>query len=591
MSVREKRKLTAILAADVVGYSRLMEADEARTLKRFNAARNEIVDPAIAEYGGRIVKTTGDGMLCEFPSAVDAVQCAVDLQVAMAAREEEVDKDARLRFRVGINLGDVIVEGDDIMGDGVNVAARLEALAEPGGVCLSDTVHEHIRGKLDLRLLDAGQTHLKNIARDIRIWRWSPADPTRDRAGITNRPSLPDKPSLAVLPFVNMSGDAEQEYFADGMTEDVITLLSTVPELFVIARNSTFAYKGQSPDVRKVAEELGVRYVLEGSVRKAGNRIRVTAQFIDALTGNHIWADRYDRDLEDIFAVQDEVAQGIAGALQSRLLIAEFDYMSRKPPEKLDAWGNVIRARIKMYAYRPQDIDESEPLARRALEIQFDYAPAHAILSQILAWRSYNGWTDDWLGAARESIEHAKLAIKMDANNPTVLMDTAFAYIWLGLFLKAAPIAERALELNANSALNCCIGGHTLAIVGRAEEGVKLTRKAFILSPKDPLEYMFHTYEGSAQYFAGDMKEARRASEHALRLRPDLIFARLILAVILSKEGQADAARQELIRIIQFGSEDAIRNIFRPRTSGTHWRDFTDPIREIYDGPLPEQPE
>jgi len=358
----------------------------------------------------------------------------------------------------------------------------------------------------------------------------------------------------------------------------------------VISRNSSFAYKGQSPDVRKVADELGVRYVLEGSVRTAGNRIRVSAQFVDALTGNHIWADRYDRDLEDIFAVQDEVAQGIAGALQSRLLIAEANHVSRKPPDKLDVWGNTIRARIKMITYRSSDIDEAEPLARRALELQADYAPAHAMLGQILAWRSYNGWTDDWLKAARDAVKHTELALSIDANDPAVLMDAAFANIWLGRFLKAQPIAERSIELNPNSAVNCSICGHCLAVVGRAEESVALTAKAFLLSPKDPLDYMFHMYEGSANYFAGDMKSAKRALEHAIRLKTDLVFPRLFLAAILSREGEPDLARRELARIVQLGSEDIIKNVFRPRTDGTRWREFTDRIREVYDGPVPEQP-
>ncbi|MEJ2122674.1 MAG: adenylate/guanylate cyclase domain-containing protein [Alphaproteobacteria bacterium] len=586
-----ERRLAAIFAADVVGYSRLIRTDEEGTLAAFQALRSELVDPKIDAHRGRIVKTTGDGLLVEFASVVDAVRAAGELQKAIGERNANLPEAKRIIFRVGINLGDVVIDGDDIHGDGVNVAARLEALAEPGGICVSGTVHDQVRDRLDFAFEDMGEQQVKNIDRPVRVWRWSPATTADNRTDTTSVLDTHDNPSIAVLPFDNMSGDPEQEFFADGMTEDVITLLSTVPELFVIARNSTFAYKDQSPDVRKVAEELGVRYVLEGSVRKAGNRIRVTAQFIDALTGNHIWADRYDRELEDIFAVQDEVAEGIAGALQSRLLIAESDYMSRKPPETLDAWGNVVRARIKMFAYRPQDMDEAEPLARRALEIQSDYAPAHAVLGQILAWRSYNGWSDDWLGSAREAIKHAQTALEIDANNPAVLMDAAFSYIWLGLFWKAAPVAERAVELNPNSALCCSICGHALAVVGRAEEGVKLTAKAFVLSPKDPLEYMFHLYEGSAHYFAGDLKSSQRAVEHALRLKPDLMFGRLILAAILTREGEVDAARRELARVVQFGSEDAIRNIFRPRTSGTRWRDFTDPIREIYDGPLPEQPD
>jgi len=400
-----------------------------------------------------------------------------------------------------------------------------------------------------------------------------------------------DRPSIAVLPFKFLSSEPDQEFIAEGLVEDIITLLSTVPELFVIARNTTFTYKDQTPDAGTVAKELDVRYVLEGSVRKAGDRIRVSAQFIDALTGSHIWADRYDRDIDDIFELQDEVSQGIVGALQSRLLIAESAHMSRMPADRVDAWGNVVKARVRMFAYRPEDIDEAEPFARRALKIQPDYAPAFAILAQILAWRSYNGWTDNWLGVAREAMACARRALEINANNPTVLADIAFAYIWLGLWGNAVPIAERAVELNPNSAFNCSVCGHLLAVAGRTEEGIELTRKAFLLSPKDPLEYMFHLYEGSAFYFADDRRAAKRAIEHSLRLKPDLMFARLFLAAILVHEGHMEQAKRELHRITQFGSEDAIKNIFRPRTTGTLWHKFTDPIRDAYDGDLPEQPD
>ncbi len=395
------------------------------------------------------------------------------------------------------------------------------------------------------------------------------------------------RPSIAVLPFKMITAEADQDYIADGMVEDITTLLATVPEIFVIARNSTSIYREQSFDIRKIAEELDVRYVLNGSVQKAGTRLRVTAQFVDALTGSQIWAGRFDNELEDIFKVQDEVSQGIVGALQSRLLVAESVYVGRQPPEKLDAWGNVVKARTRMFAYRPEDIDQAEPFARRALEIQPDYAQGHAILGQILAWRSYNGWTDDWLATGREAHKCARRALELGADNPTVLTDAAFAYIWLGLFLKAEPIAERAVELNPNSAFNCSVCGHVLAIVGRQDEGIELTRKAFLLSPRDPVEYMFHLYEGSALFFADDQRAAQRALEHSLRLKPDLMFPRMFLAAIFEKEGRTEDAQLQLKRIIDFGSGDAIKNIFRPRPEGTLWPSLTEPIRRVYDGDIP----
>lgn len=590
MSDRNQRKLAAILVADVVSYSRLMGQDDTGTLKRLRDMQGNSVDPAIAEYGGRIFKNTGDGFLCEFPSAVDAVQCAITIQNAVAEGGVEDADDMRMQLRIGVHLGDVIIDADDIFGDGVNIAARIEPLARTGGIGISATVYDQVGGKDETAWADGGQHTLKNIERPVQIWHWSGAS-GQDDVVAKPAPSLTDTPSIAVLPFSNMSNDPDNEFFADGMTEDIITLLAMVPDVLVIARNSTFAYKGQSPDVRQVASDLGVRYVLEGSVRASGKRIRVTAQFIDAQTGSHIWADRYDRDLEDIFAVQDEVAQGIVGTLQSQLLVAESAYLARKPVDSIDAWGKVTQARIKMYAYRREDIDAAEPYALQALDIQPDYAPAHALLSQILAWRTYSGWTDDWLGIARLAVSHAERALQLDADHPSVLADTAYANIVLGRFLKAAPLAERSVELNPNSALNCSVCGHALATVGRTEEGVALTRKAFTLSPRDPMEHMFHVYEGWALFFASDLEAAKRALEHGLRLKPHLAQPRVFLAATLVRQGDPEGARRELSRIIGTDSEDTIRNLFRARTEGTLWHDLTDPIREIYDGELPEQPD
>src|SRR6201993_5364285 len=332
------RRLAAILAADGAGDSRLMGADEEGTLERLKALRRELIDPKIAEHHGRIVKTTGDGMLVEFASVVDAVRCAVEVQQAMTERNTGVAADQRIKLRIGINLGDVIVEGDDLYGDGVNIAARIEALADAGGVFVSNTVHDHVRDRLPFAFEDLGEQQVKNIARPVRVYRVCDVTAKSLLAPAAPALPLPDKPSIAVLPFANMSGDPEQEYFVDGMVEEIITALSRIRWLFVIARNSSFTYKRQAVDVKRVGRDLGVRYVLEGSVRKGGDRIRITGQLIDALTGTHLWAERYDRDLSDVFAVQDEIAASVAAVIEPALAAAEQQRVLRKPPERLDAW-------------------------------------------------------------------------------------------------------------------------------------------------------------------------------------------------------------------------------------------------------------
>src|ERR1700674_504465 len=356
---RVERGLAAILAADVAGYSRLMGADEEGTLARLKALRRELADPKIKEHRGRIVKTTGDGLLIEFASVVDAVRCAVEVQREMAERNTDVPSDRRIEFRMGINLGDIMKDGLDIYGDGVNVAARLEALAEPGGICVSRVVRDQVRDKLAFSFEDMGEQQVKNIARAIRVHRillGERPDLSEPTTAVPPKPplALPDKPSIAVLPFQNMSGDPEQEYFADGMVEEIITALSRIKWLFVIARNSSFTYKGQAVDVKQVGHELGVRYVREGSVRKSGSRVRITAQLIDAETGNHVWADRFDRDLTDIFALQDKVTLSTVGAIEPSLRAAEIERVKRKRPENLDAYDLVLRALPHAFAAMPE---------------------------------------------------------------------------------------------------------------------------------------------------------------------------------------------------------------------------------------------
>ena len=391
---RVERRLAAILAADMVGYSRLMEADEAETIARQKALRKELIDPKIAEHNGRIVKTTGDGVLVEFASVVDATECAVAIQRAIVEREADVPEERRIQYRVGINLGDIVIDGDDILGDGVNIAARLEGLAEPGGICVSGNVHEQLAGKIVLDFEDLGEQRVKNIKKPVRVYRVR-----LDGRGADMGPALelPDKPSIAVLPFENMSGDPEQEYFSDGIAEDIITGLSRNRGVFVIARNSTFTYKGAAVDARQVARELGVRYVLEGSVRKAGSRVRITAQLVDAATGNHVWAERYDRELEDIFAVQDDITQNIVAAIGPELVSAEIQRARRKDPKRLDAWDCTMRATWHFARVTREDMEEARRLALKAIELDPGAAPAFSVLAITHVRGAVNGWKVDGL--------------------------------------------------------------------------------------------------------------------------------------------------------------------------------------------------
>src|SRR5438105_4445746 len=372
---RVERRLAAILAADVAGYSRLMGEDEEGTLAALKAIRRELSDPKIAEHRGRIVKTTGDGFLIEFASVVDAVRCGVEWQREMALRNDGVPKERLIELRIGINLGDIIIDDHDIFGDGVNIAARLEALAEPGGICVSRVVRDQVRDKVEFGFEDLGEQQVKNIARPVHVYRIAVAE----RAVAKPPLPLPDKPSLAVLPFQNMSGDPEQEYFADGMVEEITTAISRLPWLFVIARNSSFTYKGRAVDVKQVARELGVRYVLEGSVRKGGNRVRITGQLIDTATGAHIWADRFDGALDDIFELQDQVASSVVGAIEPRLRQSEIERASRKPPESVDAYDLFLRALGQLHHMRKESWSEAICLAQQALDIDPHYAPAAAL--------------------------------------------------------------------------------------------------------------------------------------------------------------------------------------------------------------------
>ena len=426
----QTRRLAAILAADVAGYSRLMGADEEGTLAALKAIRRELGDPKVKEHRGRIVKTTGDGLLIEFASVVDAVRCAVEVQRGMAERNAEVPEARRIEFRIGINLGDIIRDGRDIFGDGVNIAARLEALSEPGGICVSGIVHDQVRDKLDVAFEDMGERQVKNISRPVHVWRRrlgaKPVIPAS-----TPLP-LPDKPSIAVLPFANMSGDPEQEYFADGMVEEIITALSRIRWLFVIARNSSFTYKGQAVDVKQVGRELGVRYVLEGSVRKAGDRVRITGQLIDAATGVHLWADRFDGSLKDVFELQDRVASSVAGVIEPTLQAAEIRRAAERPTSDPTTYDLYLRALPLWSTYEKDRIIRALDLLGQAIERAPHYGPALALAAQCYNVLAVSGWTDDSEASHRKAIDLARQALRWAPDDPDALANAGFVLGVLG---------------------------------------------------------------------------------------------------------------------------------------------------------------
>jgi adenylate cyclase len=514
----QTRRLAAILAADVAGYSRLIGADEGGTLERLKALRRELLDPKIAEHKGCPVKTTGDGLLIEFGSVVDALRCAVEVQREMTGRSTGVPNDSRIEFRIGINVGDIVVEDGDIFGDGVNVAARLEGLAEPGGICVSARVQEDAAGKLDLAFEDIGEQQLKNIARLVRAYRVVTAtNPATPQPG--SNPPLPDKPSIAVLPFANMSGDPEQEYFADGMVEEIITALSRIRWLFVIARNSSFTYKGQAVDVKQVSRELGVRYVLEGSVRKGGNRVRITAQLIDATNGAHLWADRFDGALDDVFELQDKVASGVVGAIEPRLRQSEIERAHRKPTESLDAYDLYLRALALRDVHTDESMREAIALLKRALAIDPNYVPAKAAIGWSRIHQRSHGRSPASEADSAEAVAYAKEAIEAGKDDPDALYMAAFTlFYFAGDRAIAETAVDRALALNPNSAHAWMVRGYVS--LANPDTAIEAFERAIRLNPLDRLERGFIGGIAVAHLLAGRYEQALGWADRALREEP-----------------------------------------------------------------------
>jgi adenylate cyclase len=546
-----ERRLAAVLAADMVGYSRLMEVDETGTLARLKTHRIELVDPAVAKNRGRIIKTTGDGMLVEFHSVADAVMCAAEVQRRMARRNADVSPARWIQFRIGINLGDVIVEEDDIFGDGVNVAARLEMLAEPGGICVSGAVRDQVGQRLDdIAFEDIGDQIVKNISRPIRVFRvrLEPAATTgregaKDAAVAT---TIAKKPSIAVLPLVNMSGDPEQEFFADGLTEDIITELSRFHDLLVISRNSTFVHKGKAVKVQEVAREFGVDYVLEGSVRKAGDRIRVTVQLIDAETDRHVWAERYDRKLEDIFAIQDEMTCAIVATLPGRVEAATQDRAKRKPTDNMAAYECVLTARVLHHRSSREDNAEAQRLLDRALALDPNYAHAHAWKACVLGQTWIYEWCADRDATFQQVAAELEIALALDDNDSDVHRILAALNLTREDHDQAAYHQERALALNPNYDLVVVQQGELLTWLGRPEEGIDWIKKAMRLNPYHPERFWNHL--GRACYCAEKYAEAAEAFSRITR--PDHTH-HAFLAATFARMGNAVAATAHAAEVLK----------------------------------------
>ncbi|CAN7668005.1 adenylate/guanylate cyclase domain-containing protein [Bradyrhizobium sp. LjRoot220] len=553
-----ERRLAAVLAADMVGYSRLMEVDETGTLARLKTHRIELIDPAITKNHGRIIKTTGDGMLVEFRSVADAVLCAAEIQRRMARRNADVSPARWIQFRIGINLGDVIVEDNDIFGDGVNVAARLEMLAEPGGICVSGAVRDQVGQRLDdVAFEDLGEQRVKNIARPIRVFRVrleanSEATPEAAKDAAVAAP-VSRKPSIAVLPLANMSGDPEQEFFADGLTEDIITELSRFRDLLVISRNSTFVHKGKAVNVREIAREFGVDYVLEGSVRKARDRVRVTVQLIDAETDQHVWAERYDRELEDIFAIQDEITHAIVATLPGRVEAATHDRAKRKPTDSMAAYECVLAAKVRHHRSTRDDNAEAQRLLDRALALDPNYAHAHAWKACVLGQTWVYGWCADRDATFEQVAAELEVTLALDDNDSDVHRILAALNLNRDDHDKAAYHQERALALNPNYDLVVVQQGELLTWLGRPEEGIDWIRKAMRLNPYHPERFWSHL--GRACYCAEKYAEAIEAFSRITR--PDYTH-HAFLAATFAQMGNAVAAAAHAAEVLKFESNFSV---------------------------------
>lgn len=541
--VRPQRRLAAILAADVVGYSRLIRADEDGTISRLRSLRNEVIDPRIARNGGRIVKLMGDGILIEFASAVDAVHAAVDVQQAMAGRNRDLPEDRRIAFRVGINLGDVVIDGDDIHGDGVNMAARLEALSEPGGICISANVHDQVRDRTGFTFEDLGERRVKEHDGPIRSWRWVAEGKGAIPVSEPDQLLLPDKPSIAVLAFDNMSGDPEQEFFADGIAEDIITALSRIKAFFVTARNSSFTYKGRPVDVQQVGRELGVRYVLEGSVRRAGNRVRITAQLIDATDGRHIWAEKYDGSLDDIFDVQDEITRNVVACTHLRIRDAEATLFEGIEERSLPVWGLICRAHSEMMGMGSEALTKAIRLCEKAIALDPDSGRAHELMAFGLWHQAWLGYADDERAILDRARRMAERAIQLDNRDEGAHWVLAMCHLMDGAHDRAIAAMERSIEINPNFSRGYGSLGTILNFAGDPQRAIENNLLALRSNPIDPGNYFRYCGLAISYLLLGRLEEGLDWAYKTLHLKSDWYIAHAVLVAFLVHLDRMDDAR------------------------------------------------
>ena len=574
---RVERRLAAILAADVVGYSRLMGINEEGTLAALKTHQRELLDPKIAEHRGRIVKTTGDGALVEFASAVDAVRCAVEIQRAMSERSAAIPEDRRIDFRIGINVGDIIIDEGDVYGDGVNIAARLEGIADRGGICISDDTFRQVRDKIDVGFDDAGERQLKNIERPVRVYRVQ-LGKTVQR--VERAPASTKRPSIAVLPFKNMSGDPEQEYFADGMVDEIITGLSRIKWLSVVSRNSSYLFKNRPATMKDVAATLGVRYVLEGGVRKSGNRVRITAQLIDAETDAHLWAEQYDRLLEDVFALQDEITMCVVGAIEPSVRKAEIDRIKRQRPDNFTAYDLLLQSQQFVFAGMPAEAAKAITLLEQALKLEPNYSAAHAYLSWCLHARFGRGGLreEDRLAA----VDHARAAVALGNDDATALAIAALVLAYDGHDVSTAlKVFDRALELSNCNVFALCWNAAILAWIGRSELAIERAQRALRLGPFDSLIWRAHHALSIAYFDSHRYGDAADSARSVIAANSAYSLPRAILAAALVRLGRLDEARAAARTVLEYEPSFTIHGtaryaelepaVFRPMADA--WRE------------------
>jgi TolB-like protein/Tfp pilus assembly protein PilF len=577
MANATQRRLAAIVSADVVGYSRLMGADETGTLAALQARRIEVWDPLIEQYGGRVVGTAGDSILVEYASAVAAVESSIAVQLGMTERNADLPEERRMLLRIGINIGEVIVDGDDIFGDGVNIAARLQAIADSGGIAISSNVHEQVSGKLDVTFLDDGKHEVKNIERPVHIWRWSPEAETPSNDKLADRLLvLPDKPSIAVLPFDNMSGDPEQEYFSDGIAEDIITDLSKFSWLMVVARNSSFSFKGQAMDLREMANELGVRYILEGSVRKSGSRVRITAQLIDAHDGAHIWAERYNRQLEDIFDLQDEMTENITKAIAPELEMVEARRAQTKRPDSLDAWDIVLRAKAHAANMTIDHVVEARQLAERALELQPDYVEALSVVALCYGRETILSYAPGRLEKANKAVQFARQALNENPNDTTALVARSMGEMALGLMDEAVETMRQCVQINPNDHTGHRALAAALCRNGEYKTAIREADIALAFSPGVVNMFAIYSTLAYAYLGIGNVIEAKKWTDKLMQVYPDFPSSHHLPTVVYVELGQIDDAKQAMARFLDSNRGATIKYM-------REWFTFKDPkLRERY---------